>query len=113
VLWRGSLCSQGALAYIIRFERVALRARGPAVARGPEAGPVNGPLLTVHGSNWNVRTLVFQLVCVQCPDSVTLNGSRIVKRYAEQRRVELVVSRFVQIAFRAVDCGYRDHHGMG
>lgn len=60
-----------------------------------------------------VYALVFQLVSVQCPNSVALCGSGIVKRDAKHRRVELVVSRFVKIAFRAVDCGYRDHHGMG
>jgi hypothetical protein len=32
-------------ATVIRFERVALRAHGPAVARGPGAGPAIAPLL--------------------------------------------------------------------
>jgi hypothetical protein len=61
----------------------------------------------------NVRALVFQLVRVQCPDSVAFCRSGVVKSYAEYSRVELLSLRFVKTALRVVNLGYRNNHSMG
>jgi hypothetical protein len=56
---------------------------------------------------------VFQLVLIQCADGVSFCRSGSVKGYIEQCCVDPKFSRFVQIALRVVDIGYRGDYRVG